>query len=109
MKKIIMTCMASLWLVAGSAFAQGVVLVENSVSIDNSQGYARIVGEAVNNSKDVVGSVFISFNLYDQQDRQVGNAIANLSNVAPGGKVRFGATANVQDFAYAKFVKITEY
>lgn len=67
-----------------------------------------IAGVAVNTSNKTLSGVSLSFNLYDDKDNLVGNAIANVSGLEPGGRWSFQALTN-QPFAKYKVGKVLSY
>nr|WP_249171184.1 FxLYD domain-containing protein [Burkholderia multivorans] len=58
--------------------------------------YGALTGSAVNTSDKVLGVATITFNLYDSANNQIGNAVAQGVQIAPGQRWIYNAPATVQ-------------
>lgn len=54
-------------------------------------GNTVLIGTVRNNTKKTYSYVQVEFNLYDENDVQVGSTLANVNNLEPGGTWRFEA------------------
>ena len=73
-------------------------------ALDNSnEYYAVITGTFTNNSDEELSTISITYNLYDENGTQIGNAYASASNVAPGSSWAFEATSSVEPSEVASF------
>lgn len=82
---------------ATSAFAQSepVQLSNLSAMAGPTTSYSYIVGTATNTTNRNLSSVFVHFNLYDEQNALVGNTIAMANNLGVGETWKFTANALV--------------
>lgn len=70
---------------------------------DSNEYYAVITGTFTNNSDEELSTISITYNLYDADGIQIGNAYASASNVAPGSSWAFEATSSVEPSEVASF------
>lgn len=70
---------------------------------DSNEYYAVITGTFTNNSDEELSTISITYNLYDADGTQIGNAYASASNVAPGSSWAFEATSSVEPSEVASF------
>lgn len=66
-----------------------------------------IQGDAVNNSDRTLSYAQVEFNLYDSSDRQIGVALANVSNWEPGSTWHFEALVMEESATRARFKGFT--
>lgn len=69
----------------------------------------EVTGRVRNNSGKSYRYVQVVFNLFNEQDEQVGTAMANTTGLAPGTVWRFRAVGLTPDGARFKLDKITGY
>lgn len=97
--------------VMGCATAHGDELVsvrQFQAVADDVPPIGYLTGVATNVSDKPLKAVFLNFNLYDDNQVLVGNAIASAQNLSPGQDWRFRAPTAVL-FAKATLVKIDAY
>ena len=70
--------------------------------------YGALTGSAVNTSDKVLSVVTITFNLYDSENNQIGNAVAQGIQIAPGQRWIYNAPA-AQSFDHAKVSNVTAF
>jgi hypothetical protein len=83
------------------------VQVSDLEVVTSSLGVRAISGIATNTTDQTIGLVNLEFNLYDENDVQVGSTIANVQNLEPNGKWRFEAMILQDDATQYKLVGIT--
>ena len=70
---------------------------------DSNEYYAVMTVTFTNNSDEELSTISITYNLYDADGTQIGNAYASASNVAPGSSWAFEATSSVEPSEVASF------
>lgn len=70
---------------------------------DTNEYFAVITGTFTNNSEEELTAISITYNLYDAEGTQIGNAYASANNVAPGSSWAFEATSSVEPGEVASF------
>lgn len=79
------------------------------LKLDQNQSYGLIIkGIAVNRSAKIVKSVFVKFNLYDENNSLVGNTVTMAQNLGPGETWSFSVPTPVK-FATAKISEVETY
>lgn len=77
--------------------------IANEAANDSSQYYYAIDGTFTNSSDKDYNYVSITYNLYDADGAQIGNAYANTSNLKAGSDWKFEATSTVAPDEVASF------
>lgn len=85
---------------------QNAVVVKEMGVEAGPNGMQIVTGIAANQSQAVVKTVFLNFNLYDEQGVLVGNAATFGKNLGPGEAWRFRTTALPTPFSKAKITSI---
>ena len=78
--------------VAGEVNEDGLVLLKNTISTQQSQFGGSITGIVENRRAYKVSYAQISFPLYDEYGAKVGTARANINDLEAGGVWKFNAT-----------------
>lgn len=88
---------------------RGLVLLRKTVAGSRDKFGGEITGIVVNRRRRKVDYAQISFNLYDDNGNQVGTALANITNLKPGGRWKFTARGFGKEFATYKFAELTGF
>lgn len=93
----------------GQADASKYTIADEALSGDSYS--ATISGTFTNTSGKELSYVGVSYNLYDANGNQIGNAYANTNNLADGGSWKFDAycTESLSDIASFKLGDVTAY
>ncbi|MDN7616972.1 MULTISPECIES: FxLYD domain-containing protein [Burkholderia cepacia complex] len=70
--------------------------------------YGALTGSAVNTSDKVLSVATITFNLYDAGNNQIGNAVAQGVQIAPGQRWIYNAPA-AMSFDHAKISNVSAF
>ncbi|AET95281.1 hypothetical protein BSFA1_80220 (plasmid) [Burkholderia sp. SFA1] len=108
MRRILFSVITSLAVLSAPAFAAESALdVTDDLRVVAGQSpYGSLTGTATNTSDKVIARATIQFNLYDENNNLVGNAIAQASQVAPGERWIYTAPVPVP-FHHAQVSKVT--
>ena len=98
MKRQLVALAMVLWAASASAQPQPVEL--SQVTATSGNPYGHVTGLAQNDTGQTIKLLFISYNLFDENGTQIGNAVAQTQDLAPGGRWQFDATTPVPFATY---------
>jgi uncharacterized protein YaaR (DUF327 family) len=84
----------------------GLVLIKSSLQGVSNEFSGEITGTIINRRKEKVAYTQITFNVYDQSGARVGTALANITDLEPGGRWNFKAVtfSRFKTYKFAELV-----
>jgi hypothetical protein len=86
----------------------GLVFLKKTMKV-TKEGFGAVTGIVENRSGRQVSYAQIVFAAFDKDGNQVGSAMANVNNLADGGKWKFNAGLLVDNAASVKFTELTGF
>lgn len=108
MRHLLATFAALAALLSASAFAADnpIALSDDLHAVPSQSPYGSLAGTAVNTSDKVIPVAVIQFDLLDENERLVGNTVAEAFQLAPGQQWIYNALVPVP-FHHARVKKVT--